>query len=161
MGMNKPIRNLKDGKTLLKLRICKFKILSSIDYISPVIDDILLYIQKISHKPDQSIIFEVKVILNELILNAVRHGNREDANKFVKIAVGINDSGYMVLIVEDEGQGYNCRCLLSKQKTSLQETKDVCSMKETGRGMTIVLSLSEKIKFNGRGNRIIVLKKLY
>jgi serine/threonine-protein kinase RsbW len=98
------------------------------------------------------------VILNELILNAIKHGNRNELSKKVKISVSILKRGYILFLIEDEGEGYDYNCKL--KKNVIVELEDCYELKETGRGIHIVSNLCDKIKYNKKGNKVIALKKI-
>lgn len=104
-------------------------------------------------------LFELKVVLNELILNAIKHGNKGDINKSVKVTAGISNGGFAYFIIEDEGDGYNYKSLLENDYNR-QEELDCIGMRETGRGILIVKNLCENIKYSQKGNKVIILKKL-
>ncbi|HHX18595.1 MAG TPA: ATP-binding protein [Clostridium sp.] len=127
--------------------------------IRTLIDGILKFLFDEGICTKQDILFEVKVILNELIQNAICHGNKNDTIKSVKLNVKI-DGDNICIIVEDEGEGYNFRQLLNSIKNDKPINCDVCDLKESGRGMILVTNLSEKIIFNAKGNRIEVIKRL-
>lgn len=137
----------------------KTKIPSDINNICPAIGEILCYLGNAYGAVQDDIAFEVKVILNELILNAIRHGNKEDCNKYVKIEASITKKNNLLLIIEDEGQGYDHSQLFNKESYSITDI-DLCDLKVSGRGLLIVTNLCDKVRFNKKGNRIIVLKKL-
>jgi serine/threonine-protein kinase RsbW len=102
--------------------------------------------------------FELKVILNELIINAIKHGNNSDVSKKVKTSITISKSGFVFIIIEDEGEGYDYKCRVRNKDIAVNE--DFCDLKETGRGIVIVSNLCDKIKFNKKGNKVIVMKRL-
>jgi serine/threonine-protein kinase RsbW len=98
-------------------------------------------------------VFEIKVILNELINNAVIHGNKR--NKEKKIYIKLGKCGNNVwLIVSDEGKGIDDQIPCKKHFESVDE---LC---EHGRGLCIVKALCETFKINLYGNKIVVLKSL-
>lgn len=99
-------------------------------------------------------LFEIKVVLDELLQNAIIHGNKQDSSKQVKIRAGISNN-YVYFIVEDEGEGFKSNCI--GQSESIL---DICDLKESGRGILIVKNLCDSVKFNSRGNKIVVLKRL-
>lgn len=137
-------------------------IASDFNNICCTINDIINYLQEFYGHLDEGNLFEIKVILNELIMNAVKHGNREDSNKHVKIVSSVTKDGYAFFYIEDEGHGYNYNDVLVKN-CPLQDCDgffDICGVKETGRGMLIVKNLCDKVKFNEKGNKIVVMKKL-
>ena len=86
--------------------------------------------------------------------NAIKHGNKEDNKKQVKIRVGVCES-IVYFIIEDEGEGFANKCPVQQDSIS-----DLCDLKENGRGLTIVNNLCDKVKYNIRGNKVVVLKKL-
>jgi serine/threonine-protein kinase RsbW len=74
------------------------------------------------------------------------------------IVVGVvHKNKEMFLIVEDFGIGYNYSEILNKCSNI---DKCVDTIKECGRGILIVKSLCDNVKFNRQGNKIVILKKL-
>lgn len=102
----------------------------------------------------EDILFEIKVILNELLQNAIKHGNNGDSSKQVKVRTGIENS-FVYFIVEDEGKGFEKNCY-----NNSEDILNICDIKENGRGIIIVENLCDKVKYNTKGNKIVVLKKL-
>jgi serine/threonine-protein kinase RsbW len=136
----------------------KKEIPSEIGCICGLISEILTFIEDTYHPINDCVKFELKVILNELILNAIKHGNRSQLSKKVKVSVKILKSGYMFLLIEDEGEGYDYNYKQTNNKMNLLE--EFCDLKETGRGILIVSNLCDKLKHNVKGNKVIVLKKV-
>jgi len=108
---------------------------------------------------EECTLFELKVILNELILNAIKHGNKNDCSKYVKILAGLTKNDNAVVLVEDSGTGFDYNYILNEIEKCC-ELDDICNMKETGRGILIVKKLSNGMKYNYKGNRVIISKKL-
>lgn len=135
------------------------KVLSEKNNIASLIRDIVKFLCDYNEAIDEDTMFDIKVILNELLQNAMRHGNKEDRNKSIKVRIGIAGNNYAYFIIEDEGEGFNYKCLFEKG-FDFDESIDFYDLKESGRGMLIVKSLCEKLKFNEKGNKVIVLKKL-
>ncbi len=134
-------------------------IISSIESIGAAVSDVIGYIRANYGPLGECTQFELTVILNELVLNAVKHGNREDESKRVRIKAGVTDSGFACLTVEDEGCGYDYDCLC-KNKADCAGEEDICNILESGRGILIVKNLCDQVKVNDKGNKIVVLKKL-
>lgn len=148
------LRKLKSSKPF------KLFVVNKNTNIRTLIEEILksLFDEGICTKQD--ILFEIKVILNELIQNAICHGNKNDVIKSVKLNVKIEGDN-ICIVVEDEGEGYNFKQLLSSiNKNDESINCDVQDLKESGRGMILVTNLSEKISFNAKGNRVEVIKRL-
>jgi len=111
------------------------KVQSDINIVKNVVEDILLDIQDCL---TESNFFNTKLILNELIINGVKHGNLEDINKILIIDVLV-DNSCLVIKVSDEGKGIKCN------HKPLGEY-DYC---EHGRGLMLVEGLADKVDVNG------------
>lgn len=135
------------------------RIPSDINCICRVIKEIVDFLQNYFGAVEENSLFELKVILNELLLNAIKHGNKEQFNKYVKITAGIDYNHHVYLIIEDQGEGYNYTCL-EQSNLPCDEILDICNMKETGRGILIVKNLCDNVRFNKRGNKIVIIKSI-
>lgn len=136
------------------VRLYDFSINSELCNVCDCVNSIVDFILDGYGPVKDDVLFEIKVILNELLLNAVIHGNKEDKSKLVKVRTGINND-YVYFIIEDEGEGFNINCYGRQD-----ECLDILDMKENGRGILIVKNLCDKVKYNSKGNKIVVLKKL-
>ena len=133
------------------------KIPSNIGSIKETISDIISSIQNVYGELDEEVIFDVKVILNELLLNAIKHGNCCCPDYFVKITAGVLEDDSAFFIIEDQGQGYDYELI---RRENLKHVESLQDFKETGRGILIVENLCNKIYHNKKGNRVIAVKKL-
>jgi len=96
---------------------------------------------------DEDKLFDIKVILNELVINGAMHGNGEDLNKKVYLNLTLDESS-LKIIVKDEGRGVDF-------DTSLYD----CSKKHcNGRGLVIVEALTDELILNN--NEVIAIKNL-
>ena len=147
-----------DGQLKTSQIFCK-KVPSNINNIGGTVKSVIDYLHSIYGPLSECDLFEVKVILNELILNAMKHGNKEDDKKFIKICAELKNQKDLFIAIEDSGEGYDYDDVLSIQACTDSE-KDICDLKETGRGLLIVKNLCDKIKFNKKGNKVIVVKSI-
>lgn len=111
------------------------KVQSDINIVKNVVEDILLDIRD---GLTESNFFNTKLILNELIINGVKHGNLENVNKSLVIDVLV-DNSCLIIKVSDEGNGikYNHKTL---------GEYDFC---ECGRGLMLVEGLADKLDIDG------------
>ncbi len=114
--------------------------------IRDVIEKLLKEIKGFISKDD--LLLEVKLILNELVLNSAIHGNELNEEKKVEIEIEI-DSNAMKLLVKDEGEGF------LYEKTDY----DPLELKASGRGLIIVDGLSDEFLVNH--NTVSVVKYLH
>lgn len=95
----------------------------------------------------QDLLLEIKLILNELILNSAIHGNELNEEKKVELELEI-DKNSMKLKIRDEGKGF------LYDKTNY----DPLELKASGRGLIIVDGLSDE--FCVKENMVSVVKYL-
>ena len=129
---------------------------SVIEIIGSETNTIHWYVRKACSEAEESFLFDTRVIVNELLSNAVRHGNMLNKDKKVEIIV-YRQKDKLYITVEDQGKGYDYDCILNYDINCEQK---ICDMKETGRGILLVKILSEKLIFNNKGNRITVVKSI-
>lgn len=132
---------------------------SRIDNIGVVVKDMISNLKSNVSPIMDCTLFELTVILNEILLNAIKHGNKEDENKKVKISSVITEDGFACFIVEDEGCGYDYNYTCNNY-FDCSGIEDVFDVMESGRGIFIVKNLCDSIKVNNKGNKIVILKKL-
>lgn len=103
------------------------------------------YIQKEAHLPP-NVYWRLHTAFYEALLNAVVHGNKYNTQKKVFISYRITDD-LIVIRVRDEGTGFN-----SRQIADPLDEQNV--LKAFGRGIKMINTLADKIKFNEKGNEI-------
>lgn len=102
--------------------------------------------------------FDIRVILSELLQNAIRHGNAMDSRKKVRVDVWLQDNRVLLISVADQGQGFDVQHIIARRTKSIGG--DSLSMDESGRGLLIVQNLCDDIQFSPKGNTITVKKWL-
>jgi serine/threonine-protein kinase RsbW len=101
--------------------------------------------------------FDIKIILSELLQNAIKHGNKCDTNKKIHIDIWFKEQSKTLGIrIKDQGHGFDSPSKYISKNLSEGEPM----LNESGRGLNIVKALSDGIKFNTEGNTITVLKKI-
>jgi anti-sigma regulatory factor (Ser/Thr protein kinase) len=90
----------------------------------------------------------LKVILRELLMNAVVHGNKSKGELLVKCAIEhLGDKAFKIS-VEDEGGGFDYGSVADDDQDFQHHRK--------GRGYLLINRLCDRIHFNEKGNRITV-----
>jgi serine/threonine-protein kinase RsbW len=95
---------------------------------------------------EQKYFNKIYLCISEAVVNSIKHGNKNDQNKTVSIGMDFDKQEINVLI-EDEGDGFDINKI--KDPTSKANLND-----ESGRGIFIIKTLTDKIEYNGKGNRI-------
>ena len=89
--------------------------------------------------------FNIILGIREALINAVIHGSGMDEKKIVKFGLKYGEKNLFIKI-EDEGEGFNWR----KRKKKPPLTK------ESGRGMAIMKNCFEEVKYNKKGNCVVL-----
>jgi serine/threonine-protein kinase RsbW len=94
-------------------------------------------------KPERSNLF---VALDEAFVNAVKHGNKNDPTKLVRITAELtpNEASFTV---EDEGEGFDIR--------KIPDPCDPANLFRTsGRGVLLIYNIMDEVEYNAQGNRV-------
>ncbi len=92
---------------------------------------------------DDDIYGNIMIAVTESVHNAIKHGNREDKNKNVKLAVSFNDKSVR-FTVEDEGKGFDFKNLADP-------TAPANLNKPGGRGVYLMKHLCDEVNFGKNG----------
>ena len=99
-------------------------------------------------RPERSNLF---VALDEAFVNAVKHANKNDLTKLVKITAELSPKE-AAFTVEDEGEGFN-----------IQEIPNPCDpenlFRTSGRGVLLIYNIMDEVEYNAQGNRVKMVKR--
>ncbi|HEY9503238.1 MAG TPA: ATP-binding protein [Pyrinomonadaceae bacterium] len=99
-------------------------------------------------QPERSNLF---IALDEAFVNAVKHGNKNDPTKLLKITAELSPKE-AAFTVEDEGQGFDIR-----------EIPDPCDpanlFRTSGRGVLLIYNIMDEVEYNAQGNRVKMVKR--
>ncbi|PYG88118.1 serine/threonine-protein kinase RsbW [Ruminiclostridium sufflavum DSM 19573] len=139
------------------MKAVTYTIKQDVKALSGTIDLMLCDIMS-EHIMSDEIVFEIRVVLNELITNAFCHGNKCECGKVAFVTFKVLRHDYLYLSVKDEGRGFDPEIKGYSKADYLEEANKLLC--EHGRGLVIVDSLCNRIKFNKCGNKVSVLKYL-
>ncbi len=127
----------------------EFEIPSLISLIHGILDYLMKRVEKIGVvNSENSNLF---IALDEAFVNAVKHGNKFDATKLVRITaeVSLKEARFTI---EDEGEGFNV--------AEIPDPTNVENLfKASGRGVLIIHNIMDEVRYNERGNRLEMIKK--
>lgn len=116
--------------------------------ICSVCSRILSDVKSCSFSQDE--IFGIHLAMEEALINAVKHGNKLDKSKAVKIEYSVTPDKFDVLI-EDEGPGFKpCEVPDPRDDENLY--------KASGRGVLLMRAYMDKVEYLGRGNLVHMCK---
>jgi serine/threonine-protein kinase RsbW len=104
----------------------------------------------IDHNFGKDDIFAVHLTLEEAFLNAVKHGNKMDPSKKVKVEYSI-DADKIEISITDQGSGF--------QPEAVDDPRFGENLfKPGGRGLLLMNSYMDMVKFNREGNSVYMVR---
>lgn len=127
----------------------EFELPSSIALMHAILDYLMKRVEMLGVvKAEQSNLF---VALDEAFVNAVKHGNKFDVKKLVRITAEVSRQEARFTI-EDEGEGFDVN--------AIPDPLDPENLfKASGRGVLFIYNIMDEVKYNERGNRLTMVKK--
>ena len=102
------------------------------------------------HNFDEDDIFAVHLTLEEAFLNAVKHGNKMDPTKKIKVDYAIG-SDKVEISITDEGSGFEPEAVVDPRVgAGLYEPG--------GRGMLLMNSYMDIVRYNEQGNSVFMVR---
>jgi serine/threonine-protein kinase RsbW len=148
--LNYKIRFIDRAETVQNLREnIEFELPSSIATMHSILDYLMKRVERLGVvRAEQSNLF---VALDEAFVNAVKHGNKFDASKLVRITADVSRNEARFTI-EDEGEGFDVN--------SIPDPLDPQNLfKTSGRGVLFIYNIMDEVKYNERGNRLTMIKR--
>jgi len=127
----------------------EFEVPSALSLMHIVLEYLMKRVEKLGVvKSEQSNLF---VALDEAFVNAVKHGNKFDATKLVRIAAEVSPAEARFTI-EDEGEGFDVN--------TIPDPLDPSNLfKTSGRGVLFIYNIMDEVQYNERGNRLTMIKR--
>ena len=122
---------------------------STVEGISPIVDDLMRLLKESCCSPEEE--FAVEVALREAITNAVVHGNAQDPSKKVRICCSCDAKGGNPHCSERPGEGFDSSKILSPVSS-----KQIHS--DHGRGIYLIKRLMDEVQFRHGGSKIYIRK---
>jgi len=95
----------------------------------------------------------ISIAVMEAIDNAIIHGNDNNIEKKVRLGFELKP-GEMIFEIDDDGGGFDVNKIGDPTDIEDEKTKDI------GRGLFIIRSLADEVRFNEKGNKIVLIFKI-
>ncbi|MGB3693119.1 MAG: anti-sigma regulatory factor [Spirulinaceae cyanobacterium] len=117
-------------------------------YLCPILD---LLLAKIPGELQA----ELRLGLQEALVNAAKHGNKLDPSKTVAVEFSILEDSYF-WIISDEGSGFapTCECSIHPEEHLPPEES------ESGRGLCILNQVFDEVNWNSQGTQLMLYKQM-
>jgi len=123
---------------------------SDLKQVRVVIDKLQTALEK--KNVDKQVLFDMKLVTEEALVNAIKHGNGLDESKVVRVDIE-TDAEKIEISIEDQGEGFD-------YKKIPNPTKDENLEKTSGRGVFLIKQIMDEVRFNKPGNCITMIKYL-
>jgi serine/threonine-protein kinase RsbW len=91
------------------------------------------------------------VALDEAFVNAVKHGNKNDPTKLVRLGAELSPTE-ACFTIEDEGEGFDV--------ATIPDPRDPANLfKSSGRGVLLIYNIMDEVEYNAQGNRVKMVKR--
>ena len=125
-------------------RHCVHRLNEMPDLVRRILEDL----EEMGYSPKER--FGIRLALEEALVNAVKHGNRCDESKMVRVRYQATEAQFMVEI-EDEGQGFS--------RADLPDCADSENLERPcGRGVALMEHYMTTVRYNDRGNCVQMIK---
>jgi serine/threonine-protein kinase RsbW len=127
----------------------EFELPSDIALMSGVLKYLLERVAKMGViSPEGSNLF---VALDEAFVNAVKHGNKSDPTKLIRVGAELSPKE-ACFTIEDEGEGFDVQ--------TIPDPRDPANLfKSSGRGVLLIYNIMDEVEYNAQGNRVKMVKR--
>ena len=127
----------------------EFELPSDLALMSGVLQYLLERVSKLGlASPEGSNLF---VALDEAFVNAVKHGNKNDPTKLVRVGAELSPRE-ACFTIEDEGEGFDVQ--------TIPDPRDPANLfKSSGRGVLLMYNIMDEVEYNAQGNRVKMVKR--
>lgn len=95
-------------------------------------------------------VFAIHLALEEVLVNALKHGNKNNSDKKINIEYNITKNKFEITVT-DEGDGFE-----PEHVPDPRNDENLC--KTSGRGMLLIRSYMDKVEYNEKGNSVLLVK---
>ena len=128
----------------------EFQVPSDLGEVQKTSSRVLFFLKSLDLS--EGTLFDIRLCLEEALINAIKYGNKLKKELKVRLAVEF-DEEEVRLTVEDQGKGFD-----PGQLKNCTEKGNV--LRNSGRGVYLIHQLMDKVKYNSSGNCVVMVKRL-
>ncbi len=128
----------------------KFQVVSELANVQKTSEDVLSFLKPFSVA--DAALFDIRLCLEEALINAMKYGNRLRPDLHVELEVEASPEAVR-LTVQDQGQGFD----VSKLANCTQGEN---LFRNHGRGVYLIHQLMDEVRYNEKGNQLVMVKSL-
>lgn len=100
--------------------------------------------------------FLMEVAINEAVNNALC----SSGDKLISICIRVTTGGRLIVRIKDQGDGFNGNIILQEMESRNGCYFEERLLNESGRGLSIMKCVTDKIFYNRQGNELLLMKYL-
>ncbi|MDJ0843239.1 ATP-binding protein [Crocosphaera sp.] len=117
-------------------------------YLCPILD---LLLARIPHELQP----EIRLGLQEALVNAAKHGNKLDPTKSIVVQFSITQDGYS-WIISDQGHGFSSQCSCSEHSLDVLPPDE----SENGRGFCLLHEIFDQVHWDQQKTQLKLCKQV-
>ena len=127
------------------------KLPSRYEVIPKFIEEVIDLLKK-EFRITENEIFDIKLVLEESLTNAVKHGNKLDPDLIVDVSIA-TQGNQLIMNIKDQGKGFD------PQDVPDPTAKDKL-LRTSGRGVFLIKKLMDEVSYADAGREIKMIKIL-
>jgi serine/threonine-protein kinase RsbW len=126
----------------------EFRLPSDLSQVQKASAEVLDFLKPLALS--EGVQFDVRLCLEEALINAMKYGNKLVASVPVRLEVEY-DGDVVRLTVEDQGEGFDVKSLADC-------TQNENLLRNRGRGVYLIHQLMDEVRYNSKGNCLVMSK---
>ena len=128
----------------------KFQVDSELANVQKTSEEVLSFLRPLPL--GEAALFDIRLCLEEALINAMKYGNA--LKKEVPVELDVEGSaGEVRITVKDQGPGFD----VSKRECCTDEKN---LYRNHGRGVYLIHQLMDEVRYNEKGNSLLMVKKI-
>lgn len=119
---------------------------STFDNLEPVVEESQTFVE--AHLSGEDYIYKIVLLISEAVTNAMKHGNRFDDGKLVRLEIVIREDR-VIVCVQDEGQGFDPEAIENP-------LSDDNLLRESGRGLFLMKRMADVVTYDREHRRLCI-----
>ena len=124
----------------------KLVLASEFQSLEEIVDKTEAFLQRYLNPLNEDFKYRILLLVSEAVTNAIKHGNKLDAGKKVRIDLTLNPE-WLECCVEDEGNGF-------VRDVVKDPLRDENLLHDGGRGLFLLETMADTILYENAGRRI-------
>lgn len=143
------LRRIDSSQTMAGREKIDLELPSDLTLMNSVLEYLIDRVDKLGLvKAEQSNLF---VALDEAFVNAVKHGNRSDPGKLLRVTAELS-AREAIFTIEDEGDGFDVR--------EIPDPTDPANLfKSSGRGVLLIYNIMDEVEYSHGGAKLRMVKR--